>query len=1468
MSLHLTSGFVVLLAMLLGGIGCGRRDEAESPVPSDAEPAIVAAGSEASNLAFSEPEAAFEDLSAAEADPLEVAPYDFNSAPAKAEEAEPNDEIEQAGPLTRDGEQWVTRGRLSGRDFDWYVFTVEGEPELWLIEAISSNLQSLKYQNAAGESKTATRHEDTSRWTLANLFLMPGRHWLQLWSREGDAEYTLRAVPLGAPSRWAEREPNDDPSRAHLLRLGTPRSGLLFEEGDEDYYQFSLNAAEYVELEVAPPPEVKPRLTVWEMGLTRTERTLLLYRGHEAGGNLVYRAWLPSGDYITEVKAEEGQSASPYRLRVNRLDPFDLPCDLEPNDEPRDARPLPSSLKVTGTVGETRDEDWYRLPRLAEETTVRAEILEQPDNVRPDTFLRLYREGDDYHSDVFKWDEENAVFEGTLDAATPWIARIYGKGAYEVRFAFEPGPPPRPAARDLPLRLSLPAGPHVFAAFWHQDQRSQLPVGLVNESDQTLHLTLDAASSHHAWNARLEPTEVALAAGERTSVDLTLAVAEDAWAERPVRITIRARDGAGAQRTASTEAVARCGAPPIGGRPPSPLPAELLGGLNVAWAGLGARPVVADERAAEDQAPLHDGVTPNDGAWYTRETPAAVTVELAGTEPLPVAGVVLNPRGSYPVRNQARRFELALSLDGREFSPVLSEELGPAPREQTFALDRPRPARFARLRVLSNHEGAGGYAALGEWKVIARPGTHPVGAEPFNLADPRKGGHVVWSDPLMTTSIIRQILTEEVEHPHMRLDPLNPNRWIVGFHHQRAAQISALEWVQADDYYDSPRLSTVQVSVSAKSPVGPWSPLSTWQLDTTPAATSRLQLPEPIWARYVRFSTTEPAVSDTWQLPETLRVFERPAAPGYLSALGEWGQYSRAAYYETTTDSGRAGNAVSEAGDNDTRANAQSLEPGRRQRGDVLVGEDVDWYRIEVPSGHNRLELSLEGDPALRVVGRIENQAGEEVSLEEVSETPAGGWRADLAVEGGDAYFVQIVEPPRSIVLAWDNSGSTTPFKPTLYQALPRFVASVQSEREFVNLLPFQSGGGDFLLEEWSDQAYVLQTALNDYDRRHGSSEAELALLTATKGLANRSGTRAVVFLTDADTHSYDKTGELWRFLEEVRPRVFTLELHRGNVVYQQDLMQSWAATNDGRYDFFRTNADLEVAFDRASCLLRRPAGYLLAATTRFEEPPGPGTIEITASESVLGRPAVELILDASGSMLQRLEGRSRIDIARDVLVSLVEETLPPETPLALRIFGHKTPRACQTDLEVPLSPLRPAKIVPVIRRTEAKNRAKTPIGASLELVAADLETADGPKIVILVTDGEETCGGDPQAAIQGLKDKGFDVRVNIVGFAIEDETLKDTFSRWATLGGGLYFNATSGEELGQAMRQALQPKFQVLDAGGEVVAAGVTRGDPVEVPAGLYSVRVLTSPPRLFDDVRVKGEDSVVLNLDARDES
>ena len=844
-------------------------------------------------------------------------------------------------------------------------------------------------------------------------------------------------------------------------------------------------------------------------------------------------------------------------------------------------------------------------------------------------------------------------------------------------------------------------------------------------------------------------------------------------------------------------------------------------------------------------------MTPNDAGWVT-DLPATTTVELAGSGPIQIAGVLLHPQNNASLLERAKAFDILVSTDGQAFTPVRSGTLSRHPIEQAFVFNAPVEARFVRLHVRSSYKGTKGRVNLGEFKVVAVPGAHPFEAPGFNLADPALGGHLVWSDPLHNPKA--QILTEETEGEVVYLDHVNPNAWVLGFHHQRAAQITELQWVQTPRE-GGDKMSKVQVSVSTESPLGPWTPLETWTLDATAGSTTTLRLPEPVWARYVRFTNTEPTDRRRWFLPETIRIHERPTDAVYRSILGEWGHYRRVATFEKLSPP-VVEQIQAETDDNDSRAAAQVLPLNQAVQGAVLVGEDEDWYRIRIPGSDNRLSLDIEGNPALRARFTLYDEQEQPVPLERrdrVDQPPL----YEAAVEPGGTYYLHLEEPPRSIAFVWDNSGSVSPYKQTIYQTMAQFAEGIQAGREYANLWPF-SNRGNYLREEWADQPTLLLETLNAYDRRDGSSSAEENLYKAVSAMSRREGTKAVVLLTDADSPSYRETARLWQQLAEVQPRLFTLELHRGGVARHQDLMQSWAVAGQGFYAHFNTNADLDVGFERAACHIRRPARYRLAATTRFEEPPGPGLLVVKAEEEAVAQGAIELILDASGSMLQRLDGQRRIAIARDVLTDLVTNTLPEGTPLALRIFGHRTPDACQTDLDVPLAPLDPDKVAGIIAGTNAMNLAKTPIAQSLELVTQDLEGVEGRKLILLITDGEETCDGDPAAAVQALKDAGFDIRLNIIGFAIDDAALKADFETWADLGGGRYFDAQGADELSGAVREALRPKFQVLDAAGGVIIEGTVNSEALEIPAGTYAVKVLTSPPQTFEAVEIKPEETL----------
>lgn len=231
-----------------------------------------------------------------------------------------------------------------------------------------------------------------------------------------------------------------------------------------------------------------------------------------------------------------------------------------------------------------------------------------------------------------------------------------------------------------------------------------------------------------------------------------------------------------------------------------------------------------------------------------------------------------------------------------------------------------------------------------------------------------------------------------------------------------------------------------------------------------------------------------------------------------------------------------------------------------------------------------------------------------------------------------------------------------------------------------------------------------------------------------------------------------------------------------------------------------------------------------------------PGKVSVTASALKSG--AIEIILDASGSMLQKLGAERRIDIAKRTLNKVVGTAIPAGTPFALRVFGREVD-SCQTDLDIPVAALNVTTVQGRINALVAKNGAKTPIGASLDKAADDLRSVAGEKLIVLVTDGEETCGGDPVTAIANLRKAGIGTRVSIVGFALEDAMLAATFRRWSDAGGGAFFDAKDAAGLDRSLADALRPGFEVVNTRGQVLASGIAGGEAVAVPAGNHTVRI-----------------------------
>lgn len=1367
-------------------------------------------------------------------------------------EVEPNDSIEYASGVPAN---LRIKGRFHGDDTDFYQFLVADEPQLWRFQVIGDGIHEIGYADGSAHEQFSRRVAGTGqrRLRLDNVFLLPGRHYIRVQGRDSGS-YTLLARPLGPPDPNGEIEPNDT-SNMQRLAIGQTRTGLLVDTVDSDYYRFFLANWTHIRLTLQPPPDGQFDGYLYWYGAPLGKPG-----PHATGEPVSIEGLFPPGDYHFWLRATEPSDAE-YRVSLEGLPRFSCPADCEPNGIGPIwlAAPLPADLVLEGRTDDWRDWDYYQLPAFDEATAL---LIRTPKPVRE---LDL---GTHWGArERLDFDAELGGYRVTVPAGGSYRLMVApGEAPYRLALEFPDGPLV-PATGPLNVSLALALDDRAVSAFRQHGQRVRGSLTLTNGNTAGVQLGLEAATGDYRWSATVTPPKVSLAAGETASVPVEVVVPADAWGDRPVRISVAARDAAGRQVQTHADIGVDPDLPPVAPFQSWAIPEALRGGFNAAWLPFGGEWTGDSPEAVKARPYLRDGLvfpgirieTGGDNDGWTEEEKPRWTLDLPGDEPLPVAGIAINHFGTPGPFVDIRKGTLLLSDDGTNFEEVLSFEALPVETEQHFALEHPLAARFARLRIDATfQEPSRQRVFASEWKVILEPGYDISGGAGFNIADPALGGHVVWDWP--PRAYLPAAILEDQEGEHLERAITTNSRsanYIIGFLQNRAAQIESVDWRYPDDADEKWRtFERVDVSASMTSPVGPWVPLGAIDLSDG-ASTAKLKLEHPAWARYVRLSAYLQPEAGLAAAPAVVRIWERPTDPGYTSVLTEWGETGSRAFYEL--QSGLAPEPALEARGNETRATAAPLETGKAVRGYVSLGKQEHWYRVRVPQGHNLLTLTMQGDPTVRTVLDLEGGAGESMPVRRVDQRNIPGQhRFEAVVEPGSEVYVHVAEPPRNVVFSWDTSASVLPYIPLINNALVAFSSQVVPGREAVNLMPFPMGP---LLKDWYGEPYVLQTTLNDYRRPSASSAAEYTLKRAAQVLAPRPGTKAIVVITDADT-THD--GQMWGAMRQVQPRVFGIGV-AGSSIGDQNRFRDWAGINGGTYNQLHYQGEMEVAFDRATALMRRPAGYTLLVESEFREAPGPGHLAVVAGgdrgDTATG-PAVELILDASGSMLKRMDGKRRIAIAKEVLTEAVRKQIPAGTPVALRVFGHKEVDSCRTDLEIPLAPLDPEAAARTIANIQAMNLARTPIADSLKAVEGDLLGADSGAIV-LVTDGEETCDGDPAAVLQSLADKGFAATLNIVGFAIDDPELAGRFRSWAALGGGRYFAANDEAGLSEAIADALRVSFTVYDGAGNEAAVGQVGGAPVELEQGTYRVIVHTRPERIFDEVEVLGESSAELELD-----
>jgi Ca-activated chloride channel family protein len=202
----------------------------------------------------------------------------------------------------------------------------------------------------------------------------------------------------------------------------------------------------------------------------------------------------------------------------------------------------------------------------------------------------------------------------------------------------------------------------------------------------------------------------------------------------------------------------------------------------------------------------------------------------------------------------------------------------------------------------------------------------------------------------------------------------------------------------------------------------------------------------------------------------------------------------------------------------------------------------------------------------------------------------------------------------------------------------------------------------------------------------------------------------------------------------------------------------------------------------------------------------GTALSQTRVQQTIPEKTRILFLLDASGSMQEQWQrpNQSRWTVAKRILTRLVDSLRQNNNlELALRIYGHQSPQEVKnckdSRLEVPFRGRNHQLIIDKLG--DIKPKGVTPITYSLEQAANDFPAGPGYRnIVILITDGIESCGGDLCATSRALQKNGVFLRPYIIGLGLQSEFNLEC--------AGKYIDARTPGEFYDILNDAIQSTF------------------------------------------------------------
>lgn len=222
--------------------------------------------------------------------------------------------------------------------------------------------------------------------------------------------------------------------------------------------------------------------------------------------------------------------------------------------------------------------------------------------------------------------------------------------------------------------------------------------------------------------------------------------------------------------------------------------------------------------------------------------------------------------------------------------------------------------------------------------------------------------------------------------------------------------------------------------------------------------------------------------------------------------------------------------------------------------------------------------------------------------------------------------------------------------------------------------------------------------------------------------------------------------------------------------------------------------------------------------TPKFEEPEfptGSGTVTTKDGKKVEKKSNAVLLIDSSGSMKAKVGGETQMEIAKEAIGEFAK-SLPDDGKVSLLVYGHvgtgsdadKKKSCAAIETMYKLGNFNSGKFSKALNSFSASGW--TPLAGAIKKAKKILKPYEGKKYentVYIVSDGVETCGGDPVKAAKSLAKSNIKADVNIIGFDVDNKGQRQ-LKKVAEAGNGDYVTVRSKEEFTEHITEEWSPSL------------------------------------------------------------